>query len=182
MIALEAAGDGAGEARTGDAKAGRTKAWERVGLSSVGLSAAGLRRFLERARKAAGVAGEVHVLLAGDKTLRRLNREFGGKDKTTDVLSFPAGASAVFFAERELAGDLAISLETAGRQARAYGHSLEAEVKVLMLHGVLHLAGMDHETDGGEMAEREAELRAKLGLNAGLIARATKSTRKRVAR
>jgi probable rRNA maturation factor len=51
-----------------------------------------------------------------------------------------------------------------------------------MLHGVLHLAGMDHETDGGEMAEREAELRAKLGLNAGLIARATKSTRKRVAR
>jgi probable rRNA maturation factor len=182
MIALEAAGDGAGEARTGDAKAGRTKAWERVGLSSVGLSAAGLRRFLERARKAAGVAGEVHVLLAGDKTLRRLNREFRGKDKTTDVLSFPAGASAVFFAERELAGDLAISLETAGRQARAYGHSLEDEVKVLMLHGVLHLAGMDHETDGGEMAEREAELRAKLGLNAGLIARATKSTRKRVAR
>jgi len=182
MIALEAAGDGAGEARTGDAKAGRTKAWERVGLSSVGPSAAGLRRFLERARKAAGVAGEVHVLLAGDKTLRRLNREFRGKDKATDVLSFPAGASTVFFGERELAGDLAISLETAGRQARAYGHSLEDEVKVLMLHGVLHLAGMDHETDGGEMAEREAELRAKLGLNAGLIARATKSTRKRVAR
>jgi probable rRNA maturation factor len=171
MIALEAAGDGG----AGEAKAGRTKAWERVGLS-----AAGLTRFLGRARRAAGVTGEVDVLLVGDRTLRRLNREFGGKDKATDVLSFPAGASAVFFAERELAGDLAISLETAGRQARAYGHSLEEEVKVLLLHGVLHLAGMDHETDSGEMAAREAELRAKLGLTKNLIARATKPTRKRV--
>ena len=175
MISLEAAAGGAGEA-----KAGRIKAWERVGLASVGLSAVGLARFLGRARKAAGVSGEVDVLLAGDRTLRRLNREFGGKDKATDVLSFPAGASAVFFAERELAGDLAISLETAGRQARAYGHSLEEEVKVLLLHGVLHLAGMDHETDSGEMAAREAELRAKLGLTKNLIARATKPTRKRV--
>ena len=183
MISLEAAaGGGAGEAKAGRTKAGSVKALERVGLASVGLSAVGLTRFLGRARKAAGVSGEVDVLLAGDRTLRRLNRQFGGKDKATDVLSFPAGASAVFFAERELAGDLAISLETAERQARAYGHSLEDEVKVLLLHGVLHLAGMDHETDGGEMAEREAELRAKLGLNAGLIARATKSTRKRVAR
>jgi probable rRNA maturation factor len=170
MISLEAAAGGAGEA-----KAGLTKAWERVGLSGVGLT-----RFLGRARRAAGVSGEVDVLLAGDRTLRRLNREFGGKDKATDVLSFPAGASAVFFAERELAGDLAISLETAGRQARAYGHSLEEEVKVLLLHGVLHLAGMDHETDSGEMAAREAELRAKLGLTKNLIARATKPTRKRV--
>jgi probable rRNA maturation factor len=146
----------------------------------VGLSAAGLTLFLGRARRAAGVAGEVDVLLAGDRTLRRLNREFGGKDKATDVLSFPAGASTVFFGGREFAGDLAISLETAERQARAYGHSLEDEVKVLLLHGVLHLAGMDHETDEGEMAAREGELRAKLGLNAGLIARGTKPTRKRV--
>jgi probable rRNA maturation factor len=161
MISLEAAAGGAGEA-----KAGRTKAWERVGLSAVGLA-----RFLGRARKAAGVSGEVDVLLAGDRTLRRLNREFGGKDKATDVLSFPAGASAVFFGGRELAGDLAISLETAGRQARAYGHSLEDEVKVLMLHGVLHLAGMDHETDAGEMGVREGELRRELGLVGGLIAR-----------
>jgi len=176
MIALEAAGDGG----AGEAKAGRIKAWERVGLASVGLSAVGLARFLGRARKAAGVSGEVDVLLAGDRTLRRLNREFGGKDKATDVLSFPAGVSTVFFGGRELAGDLAISLETAGRQARAYGHSLEDEVKVLLLHGVLHLAGMDHETDEGEMAAREGELRAKLGLNAGLIARGTKPTRKRV--
>jgi probable rRNA maturation factor len=129
-----------------------------------------------------GVTGAVDVLLAGDRTLRRLNREFGGKDKATDVLSFPAGASTVFFGGRELAGDLAISLETAERQARAYGHTLEDEVKVLMLHGVLHLAGMDHETDGGEMAQREAELRAKLGLSAGLIGRTTKPVRKRVGR
>jgi probable rRNA maturation factor len=170
MISLEAAAGGAGEA-----KAGRTKAWERVGLS-----AAGLTRFLGRARRAAGVTGEVDVLLAGDRTLRKLNRKFRGKDSPTDVLSFPAGASTMFFGGRELAGDLAISLETAGRQARAYGHSLEEEVKVLLLHGVLHLAGMDHETDSGEMAAREAELRAKLGLTKNLIARATKPTRKRV--
>jgi probable rRNA maturation factor len=165
MIALEAAGGEAGEA----------KAWERVSLS-----AAGLRRFLGRARRAAGVAGEVDVLLAGDRTLRRLNRQFRGKDKATDVLSFPAGVSTVFFGGRELAGDLAISLETAGRQAVRYGHSLEDEVKVLMLHGVLHLAGFDHETDHGEMAACEAELRAKLGLTNNLIARTAKPTRKRV--
>jgi probable rRNA maturation factor len=77
----------------------------------------------------------------------------------------------VFFGGRELAGDLAISLETAERQARAYGHSLEEEVKVLLLHGVLHLAGMDHETDAGEMAAREGELRERLGLVGGLIGR-----------
>jgi len=142
-----------------------------------GLSKAGLTRFLNRARRAVGIAGEVHVLLAGDRTLRRLNRQFRGKDKATDVLSFPAGASAVFSAERELAGDLAISLETAARQARAHGHALEDEVKVLLLHGVLHLAGMDHETDRGEMAAKEEELRAKLGLAGGLIGRVA---RKRV--
>jgi probable rRNA maturation factor len=167
MISLEAAGADASEA----------KAWERVGLS-----AAGLRRFLGRARKTAGVSGEVDVLLAGDRTLRKLNRKFRGKDSPTDVLSFPAGASTVFFGEpnsRELAGDLAISLETAGRQARAYGHSLEDEVKVLLLHGVLHLAGFDHETDAGEMEVREAELRAKLGLTKNLIARATSPAHKR---
>ncbi|MGD0798474.1 MAG: rRNA maturation RNase YbeY [Acidobacteriaceae bacterium] len=163
MISLEAA---AGETKAGEGKAGSSKAWERVGLS-----AAGLARFLGRARRAAGVAGEVDVLLAGDRTLRRLNREFGGKDKATDVLSFPAGASAVFFGGRELAGDLAISLETAGRQARVQGHTLEEEVKVLLLHGVLHLAGMDHETDEGEMEVREGELRQELGLGGGLIGR-----------
>jgi probable rRNA maturation factor len=139
-----------------------------------GVSKAGLARFLRAALRAAGLEGEVQVLLADDRTLRRLNRRFLGKNKATDVLSFPAAATAVFFSEpggAELAGDLAISLEMAARQAARYGHSLRDEVRVLLLHGVLHLAGFDHERDRGEMAEKEAELRGKLGLRSGLIAR-----------
>jgi len=134
-------------------------------------------RFLERAQAAVGLAGEVHVLLADDATLKRLNKTFRGKNKATDVLSFPAGPSTVFFGEPdapELAGDLAISLETAARQAGRFGHTLLEEVKILLLHGLLHLAGFDHETDSGEMAAREAELRALLDLPSSLIARASK--------
>lgn len=135
--------------------------------SAVGLSRGGLTRFLRRAQEAVGLVGGVDVLLAGDTRLRRLNREFRGKDKATDVLSFPAAEQ---FAG-EHAGDLAISLDTAKRQAREHGHSLRDEVRVLLLHGLLHLSGMDHETDRGEMAEREAELREELRLPSGLIAR-----------
>ena len=128
------------------------------------------------AQKAVGLTGEVHVLLADDPTLKRLNKTFRGKNKATDVLSFPAGPSTVFFSEPdapELVGDLAVSLETAARQAQHFGHSLGDEVRILLLHGLLHLAGFDHETDSGEMAAREAELRKKLGLPASLIARAS---------
>jgi probable rRNA maturation factor len=132
-----------------------------------GLSRAGLTRFVRLAQAAVGLAGEVEVLLASDRTLRRLNREFRGKDAATDVLSFPALDEAA----GTHAGDLAISLETAGRQAREFGISLRDEVRVLLLHGLLHLAGMDHEVDSGEMAAREAELRRKLRLPVGLIAR-----------
>ncbi len=137
-------------------------AWRAVGLSRAGLSG-----FLRRAQAAVGLRGEVEVLLAGDRTLRRLNREFRGKNKATDVLSFPAMAemAGVF------AGDLAVSLETAQRQAAEHGHTLRDEVRVLLLHGLLHLSGMDHEVDSGEMAEREGLLRAKLRLPSGLIAR-----------
>ena len=157
----------------------------------LGLSASGLSRFLRAAQRAVGLEGEVPVLLADDATLRRLNRTFRGKDKATDVLSFPAGPTTVFFGEPEgpgLAGDLAISLEAAERQAAKFGHSLRDEVRVLLLHGVLHLAGFDHETDAGEMAAREAELRQAMGLPAGLIARMNppetkdKKTPKRTAR
>jgi len=126
------------------------------------------------AQRAVELDGEVQVLLADDATLKRLNRTFRGKNKATDVLSFPAGATTVFFGEPDgpmLAGDLAISLETAARQAAQYGHSLRDEVRVLLLHGVLHLAGFDHEADSGEMAAREAQLRQKLGLATTLIAR-----------
>lgn len=133
-------------------------------------------RFLARAQKAVGLAGEVHVLLADDATLKRLNKTFRGKNKATDVLSFPAGPSTVFFGEPdapELAGDLAVSLETAARQAARFGHTLGDEVRILLLHGLLHLAGFDHENDQGEMAAQETELRKKLGLPTGLIARAS---------
>jgi probable rRNA maturation factor len=137
-------------------------AWRAVGLSRSGLSG-----FLSRAQAAVGLSGEVDVLLAGDRTLRRLNRDFRGKDKATDVLSFPAAEDLA----GEFAGDLAISLDTAARQAKQHGHALRDEVRVLLLHGLLHLAGMDHEVDGGEMAARESVLRSALGLPVGLIAR-----------
>jgi rRNA maturation RNase YbeY len=139
-----------------------------------GLSRTGLSRFLRTAQTEVGLRGEVEVLLAGDRTLRRLNRTFRGKDKATDVLSFPAPEE---FAG-DHAGDLAISLDTAKKQADEHGHALRDEVRVLLLHGVLHLAGFDHEVDSGEMAAREAELRRKLGLGTGLIARASGPVRK----
>lgn len=136
---------------------------------SLQLSRAGLQRYLALAQAQVGVQGAVDVLLADDRTLRRLNREFRGKNKATDVLSFPAPAEMAGMH----AGDLAISLETAARQAGEHGHTLRDEVRVLLLHGLLHLHGMDHEVDAGEMAAREAELRRALRLPHGLIARAS---------
>jgi probable rRNA maturation factor len=135
------------------------------------LSKAGLTRFFNRARHAVGLRGEVEVLLTSDAELKRLNRSFRGKNKATDVLSFPAFVPDGFPAQSDMAGDLAISLETAARQAAAFGHSLRDEVRILLLHGLLHLSGLDHETDNGEMAAREAELRRGLRLPNGLIAR-----------
>ena len=152
---------------------GNADAWRALELSRAGLS-----RFLRVAQAAVGLHGEVDVLLAGDRTLRRLNREFRGKDKATDVLSFPAAGEIA----NEFAGDLAISLETARRQAISHGHTLRDEVRVLLLHGLLHLHGMDHEVDGGEMAAKEAQLRTRLRLPDGLIARVgTKAGKSKVA-
>ena len=131
------------------------------------LSPSGLARFLNRVRVALGLSGTVEVLLSSDAELKRLNRTFRGKNQATDVLSFPAPLEM----QASTAGDLAISLDTAARQARKHGHSLRDEVRILLLHGLLHLAGEDHETDAGEMAAREASLRRELGLPAGLIAR-----------
>jgi probable rRNA maturation factor len=129
-----------------------------------------LARFLAQAQLAVRLCGRVSVLLTTDRTIRRLNREFRGLDKPTDVLSFPTDAA--FPGEEKIAGDLAISVPTAQRQAAACGHSLAMELKVLLLHGLLHLAGYDHETDSGQMARRERTLRARLGLPQGLIERA----------
>jgi probable rRNA maturation factor len=131
------------------------------------LSRSGLTRFLNRAREAVGLSGEVEVLLTGDAELKRLNKSFRGKDKSTDVLSFPTPPE---IADHH-AGDLAISLETAARQAATYGHTLRDEVRILLLHGLLHLAGEDHEIDNGEMATREAALRHELRLPTTLIER-----------
>jgi probable rRNA maturation factor len=145
-----------------------------AGPSPYALSKPSLTRFFNRARQAVGLSDEVEVLLTSDAELKRLNRSFRGKNKATDVLSFPAFVPEGFpagFPVRDTAGDLAISLETAARQAAAFGHSLEDEVRILLLHGLLHLSGLDHETDNGEMAAREAELREKLCLPNGLIAR-----------
>ena len=138
-----------------------------LGATHSELSSSGLSRFLNRARLAVGLPGEVDVLLANNSTLRRLNKSFRGKNKPTDVLSFPAPAE-IGYAH---AGDLAISLEMAPLQATAYGHTLRDEVRILLLHGLLHLAGEDHETDDGEMATREAALRRELRLPTTLIER-----------
>ncbi|MGD0682732.1 MAG: rRNA maturation RNase YbeY [Terracidiphilus sp.] len=135
-----------------------------------------LNRFLAEAQQAVCLSGEVNILLTTDAYLRKLNRKFRGKDKATDVLSFPADGSfpAEGIGTEEIAGDLAISVPTARKQAIDQGHSLSTEIKVLILHGLLHLAGHDHEADNGKMARRERQLRAKLGLPQGLIERAAK--------
>jgi probable rRNA maturation factor len=139
------------------------------------ISKSGLTRFLNRAREAVGLHGEIDVLLADDASLRRLNKTFRGKNKSTDVLSFPAPKEICAVH----AGDLAISLETAERQAIVYGHSLRDEIRILLLHGLLHLSGLDHETDNGEMAVRENELRRGLRLPVTLIARVSLTKRRR---
>lgn len=118
-------------------------------------------------------------LVTGDAELRRLNRDFLGRDYPTDVLAFPsrvaqasAGSGGLQPAvSAEFLGDLAISLPRAAAQARRFGHSLEDEIAILMLHGLLHLMGFDHERDGGRMTRLEARWRRALSLPAGLTAR-----------
>jgi len=130
-----------------------------------------LGRFLAEAKAAVRLRGQVSVLLTTDRNIRRLNRQFRGKDKATDVLSFPAPGAVA----NEVAGDLAVSVPTALRQAREQRHALGIELKVLILHGLLHLAGFDHERDNGQMARRERQLRTRLGLPEGLIERSSEA-------
>ncbi len=111
-------------------------------------------------------------LVTNDEELRRLNRRFRKKDYATDVLSFPSREDP-----DKILGDIAISFEQAKQQAAEYGHAVGQEIEMLMLHGVLHLLGMDHETDRGRMARAERRWRASLGLPAGLIERASRHDR-----
>jgi probable rRNA maturation factor len=124
-----------------------------------------VERFAHRLQKEVAKGRPFACLIAGDSELRRLNREFRGVDYPTDVLSFPAAPPASHL------GDLAISLGRARAQAREFGHAIEQEVAILMLHGVLHLLGYDHEADTGQMARAEKRWRTRLGLSTGLIER-----------
>lgn len=133
-----------------------------------------LTQFLRIARAEVRLSGRVSVLLTTDEAIRKLNSRFRRIDKPTDVLSFPALESA----DRGFAGDIAIGVPTALRQAAGQRHSLSDEIKILILHGLLHLAGYDHETDDGRMARRERRLRAKLGLPQGLIERSEEERRR----
>jgi probable rRNA maturation factor len=107
-----------------------------------------------------------NCLITNDRRLHELNRDFLQHDYPTDVLSFPSGS-----ADGTL-GEIAISADRARAQAAEFGHTLEQEIEILMLHGVLHLTGMDHETDRGRMARAESNWRLKLGLPNSLIERA----------
>jgi probable rRNA maturation factor len=156
------------------------------------LRRAAIERFARLLQKEVAKGRAFDILVTGDSELRRLNRDFRGQDYATDVLSFPTGQAlpngrgsvrrGAFPSEPRpgyplgvgsvcFLGDIAISLGRARAQAREFGHSIEQEVQILMLHGVLHLCGHDHESDSGAMARAEKRWRAKLGLPNGLIER-----------
>jgi probable rRNA maturation factor len=137
-----------------------------------GLNEGTLDRFVLRARKAVGLRGQVNVLVTSSAALRSLNRQFRSQNKVTDVLSFPFASATVESHKRpQLAGEIAISADIALQNSARLGHPVAQEVKILALHGILHLAGFDHERDNGEMASKEARLRRALRLPAGLIER-----------
>lgn len=140
-----------------------------------GLSEMALERFALRARRAAKLKGTVNVLVTGSAAVQSLNREFRGRNKATDVLSFPPPPSMPYKFSRP-AGDIAISADIAVQNAHRMGHSAAVEVKILTLHGILHLAGFDHERDNGTMARVELKLRRALKLPVGLIEREASPT------
>jgi probable rRNA maturation factor len=151
-------------------------------VATPGLSRRGLRAFLKRLEQEVGQGRTFCCLIASDTELQRLNREFRKCDYATDVLSFPSekhplpnGRGSVTNVGQTLSsansGEIAISYDAACRQSAEYGHSVEQEIKILLLHGLLHLLGMDHETDHGQMLDAERKWRIRLGLPAGLIER-----------
>jgi len=127
------------------------------------VAAAGLRRFVQRVAAVAPktACDHVTILLCGDARMRALNARFRRKDRTTDVLSFAAEVRRGADGLRPL-GDIVISVPQAARQARAAGHSLPREIRLLLLHGYLHLLGYDHEVDDGTMRRLESRLAQRL--------------------
>ena len=146
----------------------------------VGLSSSTLERFVLRARRAVGLRNQVNVLVTSSAELRSFNQRFRGANKATDVLSFPA--QQVSLQTKRVAGEVAISADIARENAGRLGHSVADEVKILVLHGILHLAGFDHERDNGEMARKESRLRRQLKLEGSLIERTQARDRPPVAR
>ena len=134
-----------------------------------------IERFARRLQMEVAQGRPFDCLIAGDAELRRLNLKFLGNDYPTDVLSFPGPdpqkRRVPRLAPGPHLGDIAISFPRARAQARAFGHDAGQEIQILMLHGLLHLLGMDHATDGGRMARAEKRWRARLGLPTGLIER-----------
>jgi probable rRNA maturation factor len=122
--------------------------------------------FARRAGREVGRGRGFAVVVAADAAVRQANARFRGKRFSTDVLSFPDG-------EQGRLGDILISAHRAQRQARQYGHSVEDELKLLILHGLLHLIGYDHESDQGDMRRTELRWRRKYGLEPALTERAT---------
>ena len=123
----------------------------------------------------------VNVLVTSSAELRSFNQRFRGANKATDVLSFPAPPASGRQA-KPVAGEVAISADIARDNAGRLGHSVADEVKILVLHGILHLAGFDHERDNGEMARKESRLRRQLKLEGSLIGRTQARDRPPVAR
>jgi probable rRNA maturation factor len=132
-----------------------------------GLDRTRLRAFAETLRTRVSAGLPFCALLTGDSGVQDLNRDFLGIDAPTDVLSFPARDPS------ESLGDIAISWQRARSQAAAFGHPIETEIEILLLHGLLHLLGHDHASDRGQMRRLETRWRKALGLPSGLIERAS---------
>jgi probable rRNA maturation factor len=139
-----------------------------------GFSKRSLRLFFERLGAEVAGGRSFLCLITDDRELRRLNREFLGLDYPTDVLSFPAEDGFTSAGNESPLGEIAVSMDRAREQAAEIGHPVEKEIEILMLHGLLHLMGLDHETDKGKMASTEKQWRERLGLPSGLIERAAK--------
>ncbi|HEX4773677.1 MAG TPA: rRNA maturation RNase YbeY [Bryobacteraceae bacterium] len=135
-----------------------------------------LKNFADELSRQVTEGRPFNCVVTNDRELRRLNYDFLGHDYSTDVLSFPSGDSSDVVSPRasacfELLGDVAISSERASAQAAEFGHSLIDELRILMLHGVLHLSGFDHESDSGRMARAERKWRVHFALPQTLIER-----------